>query len=332
MWCDAVQYLETIRKEKHGKEDADLGVPKRSEPCSAQSKDQDQDKSVEKGSDDLTEQEETTSAPTGAASAVPSTTGSSGGNTIQVSQSSSKTSAVTNQQPDANASSTDLADKEKKNPVSESHEDWLSRVTKAGQEVLWHPKPTTRSPTLLTGVQPSNLKSLETLGWEDKLETADLEKHMDYLRGRQFLALPHPLEATAWENGFVPETHGLPANELEPRILPLLPQLSHMVSAPRQPVAAGNAFLTRFDANIRPYWLRDWQTSFGGYTKVYEYQWGGQIKRMYSVAYVARPRTATSEACLCFSLMKECQSASRGRDQLVRRIHREVYYWILSHF
>ena len=234
MWCDAVQYLETIRKEKHGKEDADLGVPKTSEPCSSQSKDQDQDKSVEKGSDDLTEQEETTSAPTGAASAVPSTTGSSGGNTIQVSQSSSKSSAVTNQQPDANASSTDLADKEKKNPVSELHEDWLSRVTKAGQEVLWHPKTTTRSPTLLTGVQPSNLKSLETLGWEDKLETADLEKHMDYLRGRQFLAIPHPLEATAWENGFVPETHGLPANELEPRILPLLPQLSHMVSAPRQ--------------------------------------------------------------------------------------------------
>ena len=118
---------------------------------------------------------------------------------------------------------------------SESREDWFSRVTKAGQEVLWHPRP--RCPTLLTGVQPSNLKSLETLGWEDKLESADLEKHMDYLRGRQFLALPHPLEATAWENGFVPETHGLPTNELERRMLPLLPQLSHMVSAPRQPVA-----------------------------------------------------------------------------------------------
>ena len=105
----------------------------------------------------------------------------------------------------------------------------------------------------MTGVQPSTLKSLETLGWEDKLESAD----------------SHPLEATAWENGFVPETHGLPSDELEPRMLPLLPQLSHM-SAPRQPVAAGNALLTRFDANVRPYWLRDWQTGFGGYTKVYE--------------------------------------------------------------
>ena len=76
-----------------------------------------------------------------------------------------------------------------------------------------------------------------------------------------------------------------------------------MVSAPKQPVAIGDALVTRFDANIRPYWLRDWQSGFGGYTKVYEYQIGGQTKRMYSVAHVVRPRTATTEACLCFSLM-----------------------------
>ena len=167
MWCDAVRYLEEIRKEKHGKEDADSGVPKESEPCSSQAKDQDKDKSIEKGSDDLTEQEKAPSAPTGAASAAPTATGSSGGTTIHVSQSTSDSSAVTNQQPDANASSTDHAAKEKKNLVSESHEDWFSRVTKAGQEVLWYPESTTRCPTLLTGVQPANLKSLETLGWED---------------------------------------------------------------------------------------------------------------------------------------------------------------------
>ena len=71
MWCDAVQYLEKIRKDEAWDQgDADLGVPKTSEPCSSQSKDQDQDTSIEKGSDDLTEQKETTSAPTGAASAV----------------------------------------------------------------------------------------------------------------------------------------------------------------------------------------------------------------------------------------------------------------------
>ena len=133
--------------------------------------------------------------------------------------------------------------KEKQESASETHKDWFSRVTKEGQEVMWPPTGSDQRPTLLTRVQPSDLKSLETFGWEDKLETADLEKHTEYLRGRHFIALPHPLEATARENGFVPETHGLPSAELEPRMLPLLPQLSHMVSAPRQPVSAGNALL-----------------------------------------------------------------------------------------
>ena len=77
----------------------------------------------------------------------------------------------------------------------------------------------------------------------------------------------------------------------------------YMVSAPRQPIAAGISLLTRFDASIRPYWLRDWQSGFGGYTKVYEYQVDGQTKRMYSVAHVVRPRTATTGACLCFTFM-----------------------------
>ena len=170
--------------------------------------------------------------------------------------------------------------------------------------MLWPSDDSGKCPTLLTGVHPLNLKGLETVGWEDKLETADLDKHMEYLRGRHFLALPHPLEATAWENGFVPETHGLPSDEIEPRMLSLLPQLSFMVSAPRQPIDAGDALLPRFDANVRPYWLRDWQSGFGGYTKVYEYQYDDQIKRVYSVAHVVRPRTPTTEACLCFSLMK----------------------------
>ena len=271
----------------------------------------------EKGSDDLKEQQESQSAPTGAVSVAPTTTDDSKGTDAQDPKPSSKEPNDTDQQ-DATASSTDQVTQEKTKSVSESHEDWFKRVTQEGQEVLWHPKAAARCPTLLTGVQPSNLESLETLGWEDKLESADLEKHADYLRGRQFVAIPHPLEATAWENGFVPETHGLPSNELEPRILPLLPQLSHMVSAPRQPVTTGNALLTRFDANIRPYWLCDWQSGFGGYTKVYEYQYGDQTKRMYSVAHVVRPRTPTSEACLCFSLMEampSCKPWKRPADQ-----------------
>ena len=76
-----------------------------------------------------------------------------------------------------------------------------------------------------------------------------------------------------------------------------------MVSRPRQPTTIGEELLRRFDAGVRPYWLRDWQSGFGGYTKVCEYQVNGETRRQFSVAHVVRPRTKTSNACLCFTLM-----------------------------
>ena len=36
---------------------------------------------------------------------------------------------------------------------------------------------------------------------------------------------------------------------------------------------------------------------------MYEYQVDGQTRRKYSVAHVVRPRTATTEGCLCFTMM-----------------------------
>ena len=254
MMSEAVQCLERIRNEKDGKEDADVGVPKASDPHSSQS--DEQGMSDEQRSDDLEEKKESSTASEDAVSKAPDNTDEPDDTNEHDSKSSSKKPEDTDQQQDASASSNDPVAKKKTEPVSESHEDWFNRVTKEGQEVLWLPRASARCPTLLTGVKSSDLKSIDTLGWEDKLESADLEKHAEYLRRRQFVVIPHPLEATAWENGFVPETQGLPSDELESRILPLLPQLSHMVSAPRQPVATGNALLTRFDANIRPYWLR----------------------------------------------------------------------------
>ena len=89
----------------------------------------------------------------------------------------SKAPDDTSGQQDDAASKTGSVHEEKQKPASESHKDWFSRVTKGGQEVLWPPVGSGQCPTLLTGVQPSDLKSLETFRWEDKLETADLEKH-----------------------------------------------------------------------------------------------------------------------------------------------------------
>ena len=217
----------------------------------------------------------------------------------------SKESENSAQQKDASASKVDQESERKTEAVQETHEDWFNRVINEGHEVLKHPLDTGRSPTLLTGMRSFDLMNANTTGWEGKLETANLEKHAEFLRERQFAVISHPLEATAWEGGYVPEAKGLPSDELELRILPLLPQLSHMVSAPRQPITSSIALLTRFDANIRPYWLRDWQSDFGGYTKVYEYEVDGELRRKYSVAHVIRPRAASENACLCFTLMSK---------------------------
>ena len=51
------------------------------------------------------------------------------------------------------------------------------------------------------------------------------------------------MEATALENGFVPEGGGLAAVNLEKRIMSSLPHIAYMVSRPRQPINAGESML-----------------------------------------------------------------------------------------
>ena len=151
--------------------------------------------------------------------------------------------------------------------------------------------------------------------WERKFESADLEKHKQLLQEAQLIACDNPLEATAWENGYVPEARGLPSDQLDFRIQGALPPLAYMVSRPRQPITAGEELLRRFDAGVRPYWLRDWQSGFGGYTKVYEDQVDGETRRKLSVAHVVRPWTKTSNACLCFTLMSKIPDRRYGKGQ-----------------
>ena len=79
------------------------------------------------------------------------------------------------------------------------------------------------------------------------------------------------MEAAAMENGFVPEGRGLPAVDLQKRIMSSLQHLAYMVSRPRQSIDAGEAILRRYDAATRPCWLRDRQPGFGGYAKMYEH-------------------------------------------------------------
>ena len=79
--------------------------------------------------------------------------------------------------------------------------------------------------------------------WESKIESGDLVKYCKFVRNAMLPASDSLLEATAWENGFVPESKGLLTAELERRIQASLPQLACMVSRPRQSIEAGEGIL-----------------------------------------------------------------------------------------
>ena len=64
-----------------------------------------------------------------------------------------------------------------------------------------------------------------------------------YRKPDDLYANESPLEATAWENGFVRETKGLPPVQLERRIQGSLLPLAYMVSRPRQPTTAREGLL-----------------------------------------------------------------------------------------
>ena len=176
MLKEAVLHLDRIRKGRAEEEDADLDASEASDTHSSKSKDQNESENT-RSDDQKTKSAKTT--PAGDASAVSCATGVGKGTSNQGQDSSSKAPDDTSGQQEDVVSKTGSVHEEKQKPASESHKDWFSRVTKGGQEVLWPLEGSGQCPTLLTGVQPSDLKSLETFRWEEKLETADLEKHSD---------------------------------------------------------------------------------------------------------------------------------------------------------
>ena len=106
------------------------------------------------------------------------------------------------------------------------------------------------SPSLITGLVLGESERLvdNRREWESKLESADLVGHKEFLAKVKLPVCDSPLEATAWENGFVPEAQGSPTDKLEQRIQGSLPPLACMVSRPRQPIDAGESILRRYDA------------------------------------------------------------------------------------
>ena len=148
---------------------------------------------------------------------------------------------------------------------------WISQPTglKGTHDILWPSEPTSTSPSLITGLVLGERERLtdNLMDWASKLESADLEGHKKFIEKAGLPTCDSPLEATAWENGFVPEAMGIQTDRLEQRIQGSLPPLACLVSRPRQPIDTGEDLLRRYDPAVRPYWLRDWQSGFGGYTR-----------------------------------------------------------------
>ena len=144
-------------------------------------------------------------------------------------------------QQDAVASKEKSGTEDSCNSARDQPKAWFDRVSSVGHSILW-PQSTTPSlgPTLLTGMKLGEEDRLvdDLMEWERKLENANLDNHMQFLRNAQLTMSNHPMEATAWENGYVPEAQGLPSDQLDSRIQGSLPPLANMVSRPRQPIAA----------------------------------------------------------------------------------------------
>ena len=103
-----------------------------------------------------------------------------------------------------------------------------SSPTELRETMISYPVSST-CPTLLTGLTKDASDHLidSLMEWERKFESADLEKHKQFLQEAKLPVCDSPLEARAWENGFVPEANDIPSDQLEHRIQGSLPPLAY---------------------------------------------------------------------------------------------------------
>ena len=144
--------------------------------------------------------------------------------------------------------------------------------------------------TLLTGLRTDAsghlIGSLASWNGRTRSESAGLEMDKQFLQEAQLLVCDNPLEATPWKNGFVPEARGISSDHLEFRIQGSLPPLAYIVSRPRQPATAGEDLMHRFDAGVRPYWLRDCNQDLEVLARCTNTQVNGETRLKFSVAHV----------------------------------------------
>ena len=136
-------------------------------------------------------------------------------------ESKSKDTDTDEQQQDATASQEKSKSEKDSNLEKEQSKKWITNVVNAGHHVLW-PQGMTPStgPTLLNGVKLGDEDRFvdDLMEWERKFENANWDDHVQFLRNAQLTAEVHPMEAAAWENGYVPEAQG-PARISNPGVV-----------------------------------------------------------------------------------------------------------------
>ena len=128
-------------------------------------------------------------------------------------ESKSKGTDTDEQQQDATASPEESKSKKDCHLEKEQSKKWITNVVNAGHHVLWPQGMTPYTgPTFLTGVKMGDEDRFvdDLMEWERKFENANWDDHVQFLRNAQLTAEIHPMEAAAWENGYVPEAQGIP--------------------------------------------------------------------------------------------------------------------------
>ena len=145
--------------------------------------------------------------------------------------------------------------------------DWILKIESGLKAIPVAPW----SATLTTGMDGAGAPMLDfsEATWKQGVNSGSIEKYQQFLIERGSPLSENQLEATASEHGFVPETAGISNAEMEQRLTSSLPHLAYMISTTRQAANLEENMLAKCDAAPRPYWLRDRQTDFGGFTKVY---------------------------------------------------------------
>ena len=141
--------------------------------------------------------------------------------------------------------------------VRDPSNDWLLKDT---HHLLWPNGPDGPwSVSLTTGLDERCKTMFECAqeDWKKAIASGDVAKYQKFLKSMSLTVSDNPLEATALDHGFIPESDGIAAVDLEKRLMSTLP---HIAYRHRQPIDRAESMLSRCDAATRSYWLRDWQS------------------------------------------------------------------------